>query len=352
MKFRPILALALLASIPLQSVLGDEPLLEKAPFLKIPYPLKYPDSLQEFHAPGNVYMILNVDERGHVTGVKILGATHPDFVPATLQATRKWVFEPVVKNGAPQSVRIEYGAFFEMRNRYGGDGGDYRFGFNLLPSTPKAQNNAFDTLPDVLSAVNPIYPYELALAGKKVLAEVIYNVDESGTVVSMEVVSSTQPELTQALQAMGEACHFGKAWKNNRSVGYQLHRRQDFGPWEKFISFDHQTKQLVEQLRSGGTGLVSLADLDAKPRPLYQPGPVYPRSMRAAKTTGSAEIEFFIDPEGRAQLPRIVAASQPEFGWAAATAIQQWFFEVPKQHGKPVFVRLRISMEFNLPPQT
>ena len=72
-------------------------------------------------------------------------------------------------------------------------------------------------------------------------------------------------------------------------------------------------------------------------------------ALRAEGPTGSAEIEFIIDREGRARLPRIVSASREEFGWAAATAIAQWVFDPPKKNGQPVDTRVRIPVSFTPP---
>jgi TonB family protein len=92
---------------------------------------------------------------------------------------------------------------------------------------------------------------------------------------------------------------------------------------------------------------VAWSGLDAKPRALYQPSPVYPRAFDQTRISGTAEVEFFIDPNGQAQLPRVLAASTPEFGWSAATAVQQWIFEAPRKNGRAVFARAQIPIEFH-----
>ena len=55
--------------------------------------------------------------------------------------------------------------------------------------------------------------------------------------------------------------------------------------------------------------------------PLWRIAPRYPAALLAEKPPGDAVIEFIIDREGRAQLPRIVSATHEAFGWAAAAAI-------------------------------
>lgn len=61
---------------------------------------------------------------------------------------------------------------------------------------------------------------------------------------------------------------------------------------------------------------------------------------------GEALIETFIDEFGYTQLPRIISASDPAFGYAACQAIAGWQFEPPLKDGKPVVVKVRIPVEF------
>jgi len=53
-----------------------------------------------------------------------------------------------------------------------------------------------------------------------------------------------------------------------------------------------------------------------------------------------------IDLEGRARLPRVVAASDPAFGYAAVQAISDWRFEPPTVKGETVVVRARVPFSF------
>jgi len=61
---------------------------------------------------------------------------------------------------------------------------------------------------------------------------------------------------------------------------------------------------------------------------------------------GSAKIEFIINSEGRACLPRVVESTEPEFGWAAASALNQWVFTPPTRGGKPTDVRVQVPFGF------
>jgi TonB family protein len=77
---------------------------------------------------------------------------------------------------------------------------------------------------------------------------------------------------------------------------------------------------------------------------------MYPTALKKnGRPSGQAVIEFVIDRDGRARLPRIVSASDEQFGWAAATAVSQWVFDMPRRNGQPVDVRVKIPFQFKVP---
>jgi TonB family protein len=92
--------------------------------------------------------------------------------------------------------------------------------------------------------------------------------------------------------------------------------------------------------------IASLADLDNPPKPVSRRPPVYPSKLEATNEPGSAIIEFIIDEEGDAQLPRIVSSTATEFGYAAAQAVATWRFEPPTVKNKAVLARGQITVEF------
>jgi len=97
--------------------------------------------------------------------------------------------------------------------------------------------------------------------------------------------------------------------------------RVDFPPW------------IVERIAKGGV----VADLQ-----IDTGGKV------SGVNKGSAKIEFIINSAGRACLPRVVEAAQPEFGWAAAAALNQWIFAPPMRDGKPAGVRVQAPFDFGM----
>jgi protein TonB len=91
--------------------------------------------------------------------------------------------------------------------------------------------------------------------------------------------------------------------------------------------------------------LFALADLDQKPRAVYQPGPVLSERVRRS-APGSVHIMFVVDPEGRVENPVVQDASDPVFEGPALAAEKQWRFEPGKRNGQPVRFRMRVPITF------
>jgi len=91
--------------------------------------------------------------------------------------------------------------------------------------------------------------------------------------------------------------------------------------------------------------LFSLADLDEKPRAMFQPGPTYTTEMqRAAPAT--VYVIFTVDQRGRVENPMVQGSANPIFDAAALNAIKQWKFEPGKRNGQPVRFRMRVPITF------
>lgn len=102
---------------------------------------------------------------------------------------------------------------------------------------------------------------------------------------------------------------------------------------------------------AGGSGgdeaeaLFSMADLDQKPRALYQPSPVLTPEIRR-KVPGTVHILFLVGTDGRVENPIVQKSTDPVFEKAALAAIKQWKFEPGKRNGQPVRFRMRVPITF------
>jgi protein TonB len=104
----------------------------------------------------------------------------------------------------------------------------------------------------------------------------------------------------------------------------------------------------LETVTSGGDsgdGLFNLADLDQKPRCVYQPSPVIDSKVRQ-KAPGTVYILFVVDQDGRVQNPIVQSSSDPIFERPAMAAVKQWKFEPGKRNGQPVRFRMRVPITF------
>jgi protein TonB len=108
---------------------------------------------------------------------------------------------------------------------------------------------------------------------------------------------------------------------------------------------------LESMMRSGGAGdaveeLISMSDLDQKPRALYQPNPVLDAAARK-RTPGSVTIVFVVDPRGKVVDPVVQKSSDPALDGPALAAVRQWRFEPGKKNGQPVRFRMRVPITFS-----
>jgi protein TonB len=101
----------------------------------------------------------------------------------------------------------------------------------------------------------------------------------------------------------------------------------------------------VSPTGGGDDGLFSLADLDQKPRAIYQPMPQLDAQLRK-KAPGSVHVIFVVDQKGKVEDPRVQSATDPAFERPALAAVKQWKFEPGKRQGQPVRFRMRVPITF------
>lgn len=91
--------------------------------------------------------------------------------------------------------------------------------------------------------------------------------------------------------------------------------------------------------------LFSIADLDQKPRVVYQPGPVLSADVRR-KAPGTVYVLFVVDQSGRVSEPLVQKSTDPVFERPALSAVKQWKFEPGKRNGQAVRFRMRVPITF------
>ena len=90
----------------------------------------------------------------------------------------------------------------------------------------------------------------------------------------------------------------------------------------------------------------SLAEIDQRPRAVFQSAPLYPASLRSKKLEGVVTLIFIVDSTGRVGNPRVEKSTHPDFNKPALDAVKQWKFEPAVKGGKRVDCKMRVPIRF------
>jgi protein TonB len=117
-------------------------------------------------------------------------------------------------------------------------------------------------------------------------------------------------------------------------------------------SFGEFTVGLVNELTSNEGGedldqIFSLADLDQRPRVIFQRMPSYPPELKRAGRQGTVYVVFTVDVRGRVVNPRVEKSTDPAFERPALEAVRQWKFEPGTRNGQKVQFKMKIPITFN-----
>jgi TonB family protein len=196
-----------------------------------------------------------------------------------------------------------------------------------------------------------VYPYDLAIQGAEGEVEMQFNVDPDGMARDIVVVSASEPAFGFAAKAMLEAWQFEPTAENGQPArAMQQVLKVRFDSVSKDTALDASAQWLLGELKQERPDIAKAGALDAVPWAVKMAKPVYPRDLlKGNGVSGEATIDFFVDRNGKVQLPRIVSSTQWEFGWAAATAILRFQFTPPTRGGQPVATRMRMPFVFHAP---
>lgn len=199
----------------------------------------------------------------------------------------------------------------------------------------------------LLNSPNWIFPFDLAKAGTTGTAEISYFVDPTGKTITLKVVKATNPEFGLAAIAVLEQARYSPAINEKTKKPEKSTEQKITLPFNK----ERIDTEALEMLAKPDGVLFTVAELDSKgitpTGPMSRPN--FPEKLAKKKVaTGEARIEIIVDKNGAVRAPRIVSASEPEFGWSAATVALTYQFSKPVKGGKPVAVKLILPFTFNL----
>jgi TonB family protein len=332
-------------------------LLDRLPVVVSQVSPEYPYSLRLSGNRGEVVVDFVIDRLGNVVLANVSKSSHPDFEAPAVEAVLKWTFKPGIKNGHPVFVHMAVPIFFQL-NMGPGDQfipNDRNHGVEpwSIPGRPPKDappEFQYDEPPKPLLTSAPVYPFDLLVQKIKGNATVTFAIDPTGKTRLVRLKSASRPEFGAATVAMIEAWTFVPATKNGRACWAILGKDQVFERDADDFPLNDSAERLLKAL--GKTPCPILEDFRSLDGPLkgrFTPSPVVPESVKAANARAEAVVEFIVDHAGHAQLPRLVSATNPEFGWAAATAVGRWQYTTPAKNGMAVDVRVRVPLVFSPP---
>jgi TonB family protein len=316
---------------------------------KKPKPIKfaapnYPHAMSRAGVTGSVVIEFIIDKTGNVQNAHVVRSNNPWFERPALDAIRQWKYTPAEVDGRPVPSRANQIIEFNLPGLW-----------KVTKSKDHDQQSPefqWETPPVPKMTMFPVYPFEPLQAGTPGKVRIAYIVGPQGRVVATKLVEATTPEFGAAVIAMIDAWHFDPARRKDGKPGYaRLVIEYEFKPNGRGdVPVTDEASQILRTLEKKPGDIVNLKDVDQPLKPLAQRPPAYPSALEEARVSGAATIEFYVDKNGDAQLPRIVSSTAPEFGYAAVQAIATWRFEPAKRDGKPVVVRAQIPLDFSPAP--
>lgn len=312
---------------------------------------EYPLELRKSGNQGDVQVAFTVTAGGEPRGIRIIESAHPALERAVVEALGQWRFAPATRRGQAVTEEFSMRLPFSLQNAplsmlrltaaepYALSG-ELRFPENL------PEEFRYDQPPQVKLAQAAAYPFELLAEGVTGSATVNAVIRPDGRVQEARILNATRPEFGLAARAAMEAWEFEPARKQGKPAWALITREIKFersgrdAPGESAL-------RLLRVLKDGQPDIPGLADLDALPLPVHQPVPLRPPGSRGADIGGTVVVEFFIDRDGRAQLPRALSSPDEGLAWAAVTAVSRWQFTPPLRGGQPVDVRASVPLEFH-----
>jgi TonB family protein len=298
----------------------------------------YPRAMKKTELVGEVTISFVVDKEGDVTNPVVVRSNNPGFDAAAIEAVLKWKFKPGIKDGNPVNARMQVPIIFHL------DGSGRELYEVDQPSKKQIEQMPeglrYDTPPEPRGVIHPVYPYAL-YAGKAPHGSATLSmlIDPKGRVVMAKVLEATHPEFGESGKAAVEHFEFKPATLKGKPVSGVLKIEFNFDP--RYDDIDLYSLEIKKSDRIAGAG-----KLDSVPKALSQRKPVFPRGVPPNIDRGTATVEFLIDKDGKARLPRIKSASDPAFGHAAVQTVAHWLFEAPRAGGKTTITRVQVPVHF------
>lgn len=305
----------------------------------------YPRAMRTSGMRGEVLVEFRVDVEGRVKNPFVVRSLNPAFDDPAIEAVRRWRFEPGRVGDIPVITRMQVPIVFTLTGTVDG-GNDGMLTTKKADMSKLPEGFRYDTPPRMVGSVRPVFPYALIQGGKEGRAIVRFLIDERGQVIQAVATEATTPEFGQALVTAVEQFAYEPAMKGGKPNKALMGFSQEFTLVEDQQLVSSEDLALLRREQKRPETILGPGELDRKLAPLSQRPPRFPLSLVDKANQGEAVIEFIVDDEGRARLPRVVSASEEAFGYAAVQGVAAWRFEAPTRGGRPAFVRVKVPIRF------
>lgn len=204
----------------------------------------------------------------------------------------------------------------------------------------------------VMQTVDMHFPPSLLFEGiTQGSVRVVLEIDADGKLTDFLVTGFTRPELAAELQRALPTFEFQPAHQRGVPIGTRSESNFMFEARGTVLSLSPISAAGAQfnVLPASMTMLLARStDLDHPMKALHRVNPMHPgRILGPNHSAGKAQLDFYIDGEGRPRMPVALRATHEAFAAAAVDALLQWRFERPTHQGRAVIVR--VVMEFVFP---
>lgn len=227
----------------------------------------------------------------------------------------------------------------------------------LTPAFAAASAPEYQSM-KIIQTTHLTFPYKARNLGMhEGQASVAIAVDENGRMTDCLVTSYSFPAFAEAAEAALKKWEFEPARVDGQARPATMNVRFNFEN-EGMVVVSLDVGTFVEQwnyrLNPGlySFGACTMRELDRIPTPKKIVHPAYPASATPVNETVTVAVHFYIDTEGHVRMAaatRETLAAHEVLAAAAVRAVEQWEFEPPLSHGRPVLVAAR--QEFRFHPQ-
>lgn len=279
---------------------------DSLPVARVKAKPQLPDELK--HITGEVILQAELDENGKVASVAVNASTHSELEDVAAEALKSWKFRPATEAGEAVASKIIIPFHFKGSGKA-----------KVVAAAKRAKN--LDQAPYAIRQAAPELPRALRHARGETTLKL--TVDSHGFVADVDVLESSNPELTALAQAAALQWKFKPAIKNGKAI-----------------------PSTVTQPFSFNGGLLA-ADVPVDTLPVVKKSktPKIPEAL--ALVQGYVKVRVSLDATGQVVNASCSTSSHDELVGPTIEAAKQWSFQPAVRGGQKVPSSILIPFVFN-----